>query len=518
MRTTSIIIATPGALTLPRAGVLLDRQRLQPHRRRGRRARTATRPGASARGRAPRSSAFSTNPPDPRLEPSSPLSSLVQDARLVRIDYSGTTASCTTSATRAASTSSTSRRAARTCPGAKGADHPGPAATTSTSTSTRRSGRAPRPFTAPGANLRVPFTTPSATIIDAPLTRPAPAPHPGHRARHRRHQQRVHHDDLDASTAATLFVLDAEREQVAFAVPRQRRHDRADRLARVWTRVATSASTSAASFNDGEGGLGPALRRRRRDPVRRQPADRRVHQAGQDRRRQSPTSPSRSTADLPPRPRSPAGTSSTWPPVVVGAVGRQPDRRLDAPHALISCACDIAADPGAANRAAVRAPLLTADGHRPARRRRAPRLPAARPDRRGCPERRPDGVHPARPRLPARAPQGAPRGRPHRVRRRAFVRPTCRLGLPLASMRAWPGTDWVRPRWLKADDAFRRWVLDLLRGAGAAALARRARHRAGPSASTAGPATATSRRCWSSSTPRARSRSPDAQDAHGSAT
>ncbi len=50
--------------------------------------------------------------------------------------------------------------------------------------------------------------------------------------------------------------------------------------------------------------------------------------------------------------------------------------------------------------------------------------------------------------------------------RRAFVRPTSHLGLQLASMRAWP-EDWeAARRWLEANDAFRRSVLDLLRERG----------------------------------------------------
>jgi uncharacterized protein YcaQ len=51
--------------------------------------------------------------------------------------------------------------------------------------------------------------------------------------------------------------------------------------------------------------------------------------------------------------------------------------------------------------------------------------------------------------------------------RRAFVRPTSHLGIHLASMRAWPGADWAAARrWLEANDAFRRSVLDLLRERG----------------------------------------------------
>lgn len=51
--------------------------------------------------------------------------------------------------------------------------------------------------------------------------------------------------------------------------------------------------------------------------------------------------------------------------------------------------------------------------------------------------------------------------------RRAFIRPTSHLGIHLAAMRAWPDSRWENARrWLAANDAFRRSVLDLLRERG----------------------------------------------------
>ena len=50
---------------------------------------------------------------------------------------------------------------------------------------------------------------------------------------------------------------------------------------------------------------------------------------------------------------------------------------------------------------------------------------------------------------------------------RAFVRPMSDLPLHLARMHDWPGDDWDKARdWLKANDRFRRFVLDLLRDSG----------------------------------------------------
>ena len=47
--------------------------------------------------------------------------------------------------------------------------------------------------------------------------------------------------------------------------------------------------------------------------------------------------------------------------------------------------------------------------------------------------------------------------------RRAFVRPTADLGLSMASMRVWPGTDFAEARrWMEVNDPFRRDVLEVL--------------------------------------------------------
>ena len=76
-----------------------------------------------------------------------------------------------------------------------------------------------RVLTAKGANLRVPFATPSATVVDTPLTRPAPAPTPGTVPATRVTGAAYTNNDLDASTATTLFVVDTERDQVAVQSP-----------------------------------------------------------------------------------------------------------------------------------------------------------------------------------------------------------------------------------------------------------------------------------------------------------
>ncbi|MGH3712678.1 MAG: winged helix-turn-helix domain-containing protein [Micromonosporaceae bacterium] len=49
---------------------------------------------------------------------------------------------------------------------------------------------------------------------------------------------------------------------------------------------------------------------------------------------------------------------------------------------------------------------------------------------------------------------------------RAMVRPMADLGLYLADMAGWPGDDALRRDWLRANDSFRRYVLDLLRESG----------------------------------------------------
>lgn len=76
-----------------------------------------------------------------------------------------------------------------------------------------------RVLTSNGANLRVPFATPSATVVDTPLTRPAPAPTPGTVPATGVTAAAYTNNDLDASTATTLFVLDTERDQVAIQSP-----------------------------------------------------------------------------------------------------------------------------------------------------------------------------------------------------------------------------------------------------------------------------------------------------------
>jgi len=76
-----------------------------------------------------------------------------------------------------------------------------------------------RVLTAKGANLRVPFATPSATVVDTPLTRPAPAPTPGTVPATGITGGAYTNNDLDASTATTLFVIDTERDQVAVQSP-----------------------------------------------------------------------------------------------------------------------------------------------------------------------------------------------------------------------------------------------------------------------------------------------------------
>ncbi len=76
-----------------------------------------------------------------------------------------------------------------------------------------------RVLTSNGANLRVPFANPSATVVDTPLTRPAPAPTPGTVPATGVTAAAYTNNDRDASTATTLFVLDTERDQVAVQSP-----------------------------------------------------------------------------------------------------------------------------------------------------------------------------------------------------------------------------------------------------------------------------------------------------------
>lgn len=70
-----------------------------------------------------------------------------------------------------------------------------------------------------GANLRVPFATAAAAIVDGPLTRPAIAPATGTVPATGVTAAAYTNNDLDASTATTLFVIDTERDQVAIQSP-----------------------------------------------------------------------------------------------------------------------------------------------------------------------------------------------------------------------------------------------------------------------------------------------------------
>ena len=76
-----------------------------------------------------------------------------------------------------------------------------------------------RVLSANGTNLRVPFATPSEAIVDGALTRPAPAPTPGTVPATGVTGGAYTNNDLDASTATTLFVVDTERDQVAIQSP-----------------------------------------------------------------------------------------------------------------------------------------------------------------------------------------------------------------------------------------------------------------------------------------------------------
>lgn len=70
-----------------------------------------------------------------------------------------------------------------------------------------------------GTNLRVPFATPSAAIVDGPLNRPAVAPATGTVPATGVTAGAYTNNDLDATSATTLFVLDTERDQVALQSP-----------------------------------------------------------------------------------------------------------------------------------------------------------------------------------------------------------------------------------------------------------------------------------------------------------
>ncbi len=70
-----------------------------------------------------------------------------------------------------------------------------------------------------GTNLRVPFATPGVAIVDGSLTRSAPAPTPGTVPATGVTGGAYTNNDLDASTATSLFVLDTERDQIALQSP-----------------------------------------------------------------------------------------------------------------------------------------------------------------------------------------------------------------------------------------------------------------------------------------------------------
>ena len=81
----------------------------------------------------------------------------------------------------------------------------------------------------------------------------------------------------------------------------------------------------------------------------------------------------------------------------------------------------------------------------------------------------------------------------------AMVRPMSDLGLYLADMATWPSYETSR-EWLRRNDRFRRDVLDLLGTSGPAAVPRHPGHQCRcRGRRPAGPTTATSPRCWSSS-------------------
>lgn len=70
-----------------------------------------------------------------------------------------------------------------------------------------------------GTNLRVPFATAAAAIVDGPLNRPAVAPATGTVPATGVTAAAYTNNDLDATSATTLFVLDTERDQVAIQSP-----------------------------------------------------------------------------------------------------------------------------------------------------------------------------------------------------------------------------------------------------------------------------------------------------------
>lgn len=76
-----------------------------------------------------------------------------------------------------------------------------------------------RIVSAKGANLRVPFATSGAAVVDTPLTRPATQPATGTVPATGVTGAAYTNNDLSVATATTLFVIDTERDQVAIQSP-----------------------------------------------------------------------------------------------------------------------------------------------------------------------------------------------------------------------------------------------------------------------------------------------------------
>lgn len=76
-----------------------------------------------------------------------------------------------------------------------------------------------RIVTSKGVNLRVPFATAAAAVVDGPLNRPAIAPATGTVPATGITAAAYTNNDLDATTATTLFVIDTERDQVSVQSP-----------------------------------------------------------------------------------------------------------------------------------------------------------------------------------------------------------------------------------------------------------------------------------------------------------
>ena len=269
MRTTTKVIVTTAALGLAGAGVLTTasasgggRGHAGPGRRRpGRRRHHARR----VRHRAP----------GPRLDRQA-LSGLVQDTRLVGIDFRvqdgklygvGDQGGIYVLDVKKSKAYLQEQRPRITL---DGSDSYG-------STSTRRPTRCGwSPRRAPTCGCRSRRRRPRSWTRRSRVRRP---PDAGHRARHRRHRRGVHEQRpgrLDGDDA----VRPRHRARPGGdPVARERGHDRAHRARSGSTPPATSASTSAASCAR-EDRLGRGLRRGRRSPLRRRPADRRLTKQG----------------------------------------------------------------------------------------------------------------------------------------------------------------------------------------------------------------------------------------------